>query len=232
LYIKVDTRFDDAALEALCVDNAEPSFNEIKAAKERLPGLLTAAANFIYDNPVNSNKYACEQRAFPLIKRMMEKAGWTYCGSGYYSAAFFNKGLAVKIGFKPEDSALMYAAWCRANQGRVGVPVIHQLKAEGTAFIILMDRLSAVAGELEEGTSCYDARLSCELLSIQETMRMGVDGWGKHMEICRTAMDIRDFFEGIAHIDVCPANVMLDRDNNLIITDPVSFVGDYQSILT
>lgn len=188
-----------------------------------------AAGEIIRSNPVIEGQYVKKQPAFRPVVDMMKRAGWEYCGSGYYSAAFFRNGMAVKIGFKPEDSALMYAAWCRANQGRAGVPVIHKLMSWGTCYAVLMDRLEALAGELDAGSSCFDPMIAAEVSSVKETINQGVDGWGQHMELCRTAIDIREFFMDIANFDIHEANVMLDRSGNVVITDPVSFVGDYQS---
>ena len=173
--------------------------------------------------------YVREQAGFRPVVAMMERAGWTFCGSGYYSAAFYRNGLAIKLGFKPEDSGLMYAAWCRTNQGRAGVPLIHKLMSHGQAYAVLMDRLEAMAGELDASDPMYDPQLAAEVSSIKETINLGVDGWGEHMALCRTAIDIREFFADIANFDIHEANVMLDRKGNVVITDPVSFVGDYQS---
>jgi len=222
-------RFDAAALEALCVDNVAPTFNEVKKAKEKLGALVLATTELLERNPVVTGKYVREQPAFRSVVTMMKRAGWEFCGSGYYSAAFFRKGLAIKIGFKPEDSGLMYSAWCRANQGRAGVPVIHKLLSQGTCYAVLMDRLETLAGELDADNQLYDPVLAAEVNSVKETINLGMDGWGQHMELCRTAIDIREFFVDIANFDIHEANVMLDRKGNVIITDPVSFVGDYLS---
>lgn len=223
-------RFDAAALEALCVDNTEPTFGEKMKARAELGDLVAAATDILLEHPIRVGYYVKEQPAFRPIVDMMTARGWRMCGSGYYSAAFFQGGLCIKLGFKAEDSALMYSAWCRANQGRAGVPVIHHLMSMGTCWGVLMDRLEAIAGELEDGTSAYDPILAAELDSVKGTLNLGEEGWGQHMELCRTALDIRSFFVGIANFDIHEANVMLDRNGNLIITDPVSFAGDYQSL--
>lgn len=224
--VLVDGRFDDAALLALCVDNVAPSWGELNTAKQELPALTLAASNFLFDYPVVPGIYCRQQEAFGYISRMMEAAGWAYCGAGYYSAAYFKGGLVIKIGFKPEDSALLYAAWCRANQGKAGVPVIHKLVSKGLGYAILMDRLEALAGELDADTPGFDPLLAAEFEGVRDTLNLGADGWGIHMELCRTAMAIREFFEDIANFDIHPGNVMLDRNGDLVITDPVSFVGD------
>jgi hypothetical protein len=222
-------RFDTAALEALFVDNAAPSLFDIQAAKAEVPVIAAEAAALIYKRPNVDGFYVNKQPAFRPICRMMERMGWQFCGSGYYSAAFFKAGLTVKVGFKPEDSALLYSAWCRANKGRAGVPVIHAIKSDGAAYVVLMDRLEAIAGELTEGDSTFDPQMWAEYESVRETINLGVDGWGKHMELCQTALAIREFFEGVANFDIHESNMMLDRDGNIIITDPVCFAGDYQS---
>jgi hypothetical protein len=222
-------RFDAAALEALCVDNAAPEFGEIKTAKDQMTALVLAVSELIADHPVRPSGYVREQSAFRPVCDLMRRSGWTFCGSGYYSAAFYRNGLAMKIGFKPEDSGLMYAAWCRANQRRAGVPIVHKLLSKGLCYAVLMDRLEAIAGELSPGDPMYDPQLAAEVDSVKETINLGIDGWGRHMDLCRTAIDIREFFSDIANFDIHEANVMLDRYGNVVITDPVSFVGDYQS---
>jgi len=40
-----------------------------------------------------------------------------------------------------------------------------------------------------------------------------------------TAHEITDFFGPIANIDLHHHNVMLDYDRQLVITDPLSFIG-------
>lgn len=222
-------RFDDAALEALFVDNVAASAGEISKGKEKLNALLLAATAYLEDFPVEIGRYVRRQPAFKPIKDMMQKAGWQFCGSGFYSAAFFRNGLVIKVGFKAEDSGLMYAAWCRANQGRAGVPVVHKLLSAGICYVVLMDRLEAIAGELEVGSKQFDPQLAAEVDSVKETINQGVDGWGQHMELCRTAIDIREFFMDICNFDITESNVMMDRNGNVVITDPVSFAGDYVS---
>jgi hypothetical protein len=211
---------------ALSVDNAEPTWSELNEAKLALPAIMERVADLIEHYPAVSHGYAREQPAFKHVTSALAFQGWVYCGSGYYSACYYKGGLVIKVGFKPEDSALAYSAWCRANQGRAGVPVIHKLMARGCGYTMLMDRLGAICGELEKGTASFNPQLHAEFDSVQETINLGVDGWGDHMELCRTAADIRDFFADIANFDVHPGNVMLDRNGALIITDPVSFVGD------
>lgn len=224
--------FDAAALDALCVDNTAPTPGEVLEAKADVDRLAANVGELLLQRPVIDGKYVREQPAFRPVKAMMEKAGWRFCGSGYYSAAFFKGGLAMKIGFKPEDSALLYAAWCRMNQGRAGVPLIHKLKSHGTCFALLMDRLEPLTGELDDSTALFDPILAAEVSSVKETINLGADGLVEHMDLCRTAADIREFFRDIANFDIHEANVMLDRSGNLVITDPVSFVGDYQSFYT
>jgi len=219
-------RFDDAALEALCVDNVAPSAGDIGRARLDLPRIAEAFADLLYTFPVVADRYVRSQAAFRRVASMMAAEGWTFCGSGYYSATFFRGGLVIKLGFKAEDSALDYARWCRANQGMAGVPVIHRLLCRGFGYAILMDRLEAIAGELELGSPAFDPMLYAEFSSVQDTINNGVDGWGKHMELCRTGLAIREYFEDTVNWDVHPCNVMLDRSGNLVITDPISFVGD------
>lgn len=222
-------RFDAAALEALCVNNTEPTFEEIRSAKEAIKSLLAEADAILIDTPVISGHYVREQPAFEQVRKTMENGGWTFCGAGYYSAAFFRAGLVIKVGFKAEDSGLLYAAWCRANQGKAGVPKVHKLASTGFCYMVLMDRLEAIVGELDKDSPSYDPQLAAEVDSVKETLNLGADGWGQHMELCRTAISIRDFFDDIANFDLHEANVMLDRNGELVITDPVSFRGDSQS---
>lgn len=219
-------RFDADALGALCVDNVQPSFGDISKAKADMKVLLEEADALLIANPVVTGGYVREQDVFPLLRDLFEKRGWQFCGAGYYSAAFFKGGLVIKTGIKAEDSGLLYAAWCRASQGKVGVPIVHKLGSTGFCYMVLMDRLEALAGELDADQPSYDPILAAEFGSVQETINLGVDGWGEHMELCRTAISIREFFEDVALFDVHSGNVMLDRNGNLVITDPVAFKGD------
>ena len=49
-----------------------------------------------------------------------------------------------KVGFKKDDSGAAYAAFCRNNQGRAGIPIIHNIEMLPTGqYVVMMDRLQS-----------------------------------------------------------------------------------------
>ncbi len=165
--------------------------------------------------------YIIDQDALPIISAFMAKEGWEFSGSGYFSAVYVKGGLALKVGLKPEDSGATYAAWCRANQGKAGVPTIYAIDKYKVCYVVLTDRCYGIRPYLTKG----DRRYSQALRDDVDAVRAAIDGTmpKRLSDIAYTAMQIREFFTGIATFDLHRGNVMIDRHNKLVITDPLSY---------
>lgn len=192
-------------------------------------------------------------RAFEILAR---EHGYKLLGSGNFAAAFEHEdlpGYAIKIGFKKDDSGAAYAAFCRENEGMVGLPVIHLVKRFSRAYMVAMDKyrsLNDIGGSCCREGETYEQRVlnvswrvvnavidHCEQPS--EALRWCLDRDARaefaHVEtqyikdLAQTARKINRFFYGLASFDTHRANVMVDNNGRLIITDPVSWTAsDHQ----
>ena len=193
-----------------------PTEYDIKSARRQLEYLGGEVNELIAEHGPVKEGYVADQEVAHKVTAFFEEHGWTYSGSGYFSAVYVRQGLAIKVGFKKEDSGATYAAWCRANQGHAGVPIIHAIDKFPLCYLVVTDRCYNVK------SVPHDPRMDAE----QETIRAVIeDGEAPlpQFPTSLTAAMIRCFFEGIAHFDVNSGNLMLSRDGGIIITDPVSY---------
>lgn len=96
-----------------------------------------------YHNPV--------QERIPYVdygyamNEALEGWGYNHLGHGFFSAVYDDSqddSIVYKVGFKKEDSGAAYAAFCRANQGCAGIPVIHNIATLTTGqYVVMMDKL-------------------------------------------------------------------------------------------
>ncbi|UIW11710.1 MAG: serine/threonine kinase [Enterobacter phage ENC31] len=194
--------------------------------------------------------------AFEILAR---EHGYKLLGLGHFAAAFEHEdlpGYAIKVGFKKDDSGAAYAAFCRENEGLAGLPVIHLVKRFSRAYMVAMDKyhsLNDIGGNYCRDCETYEQRVLnvswrvvnaiidyCEQPS--EALRWGLDQDARaefaHDEaqyikdLAQTAKKINSFFYGLASFDTHRANVMVDNNGRLIITDPVSWTAsDHQDEL-
>lgn len=165
----------------------------------------------------------------PGWKAFLERAqaaGFTWLGSGYFSAVFQHKSnpeLALKFGFKKEDSGAAYAAWCRANKGRAAVPNVHLITRRAAGYVVVMDKYVP-----KEAAGTWSAVMD-QLDGFKEILHGSGYARSLSPEQSETARAIREFFHGLARFDLHGDNVMYcPRTEQLIITDPVSYkAGTY-----
>lgn len=157
-----------------------------------------------YDTATTSLEYAAQGEGFSLL------------GAGYFADVFSHPsapGYAIKVCVRDGDSSPAYMAWARANPGP-HVPRIHYLKRHGQYVVAVLDRLSPMD---------YNAR----------------DVYYKHLDryLERTsdhpanqvAQRIRKFFDGACNFDLHSDNCMMDKNKQLVLTDPVSFSDSEKS---
>lgn len=158
-----------------------------------------------------------------------KEAGFKCLGNGHFSLAYSHPkmpGKVIKVGLKKEDSGAAYVAFCRMHQGRVGIPVIHDVQRHKGCYTVVMDHLKC-AQDATRG----EVLLADHYKAVREAVETGcapdctnADAYLK--ELCETGEMINKFFKGIARFDMHRGNVMLDKAGNLIVTDPVSFSHD------
>lgn len=162
----------------------------------------------------------------------LKDAGFELLGNGHFSAAFKHRLLpqkVIKVGFKKEDSGAAYAAFCRMNQGKQGIPTIHDIKRHAGCYTVVLDELrplrTTLWGDVNEGYEDESVVAQFDtvrgIISYDETFDGGADRLID--DLAETAKEIRKFFDGIASFDMHSGNAMVDSNGHVIITDPVSF---------
>lgn len=212
--------------------------------------LASTLANLVARHIDSSEgEYAQEQRGFPQFEAEARLLGFKVLGGGYFSVTLGHEAfpeLAIKVGLKREDSGAAYAAYCRANQGRPGIPVIHEIARWSNCYTVVMDKLQSVEGELKRGDDTPKDLRTVHYLGVYDVIeraksaQSAVDELAHHLSrfadtceqadanysaayaLFKTAEGIREFFDGIGSFDVHDGNVMMAGDQ-LVITDPVSF---------
>lgn len=192
----------------------------------------------------SENNFAQSQAGFAEFRKEAQLLGFSVLGGGYFSVALEHEAhpeLAIKVGLKREDSGAAYAAYCRANQGLPGIPVIHEIARWSNCYTVLMDNLESVEGKLggsglrsayysavyaviECGISVSEAtdNVADRISNASGTCEEADTNYSYCYDLCKTAEGIRDFFYGIGSFDLHDGNVMF-KGNELVITDPVSF---------
>lgn len=170
-------------------------------------GHIGRIAQALYDmyrhgqEPDDFGQEAGHQPHAEAIVSAMAGTGWGLAGSGFFSLVFTKGSLAIKVGLKAEDSGAAYAAWARDNAGLPGVPTIHDIQRHGRqSYTVVMPMYVPLPSNCEP---------TMDLIRNE--------GLGDTMDA------IEAFFQGVAQIDIHDENVMRDLDDNLIITDPVSY---------
>lgn len=79
------------------------------------------------------------------MNEALGKHYYEHLGHGFFSAVYSepeDASVVYKVGFKKDDSGAAYAAFCRNNQGRAGIPVVHNIEMLPTGqYVVMMDRL-------------------------------------------------------------------------------------------
>lgn len=149
--------------------------------------------------------------------------GWERLGEGHFSIVFGRDDhpeVAVKISTRAEDSGAAYAAYCRQNQGMVGIPEIFDIQKVGNFYSVLMRRYYS----LDLAPCDWKVSLLDEVLKgARDPDELVSAGFPSMLPLGQTAQAIGKFFYGLASYDLHKDNVMQDEDGNWIITDPVSF---------
>lgn len=157
-----------------------------------------------YDTCTTSFEYAAQGEGFNLL------------GAGYFADVFSHPsapGYAIKVCVRDGDSSPAYMAWARANPGQ-HVPRIHYLKRHGQYVVAVLDELRPMDGTARQ---VYNDNLD-RYLSVTTDHPAN-----------QVAQRIRKFFDGACTFDLHDANCMMDKNKQLVLTDPVSFSDSEKS---
>lgn len=201
----------------------------IDALDERQPRLVSLMADIVNhetsDGGGTDHHSDCESQDYwNTLMIYTRDVGFKFLGAGHFSAAFKHDllpGKVIKVGFKKEDSGAAYAAWCRMNQGRVGVPTIHAIARHAGCYTVVLDELREY--------DCAESTMLNDYYDLASSTLYGrdVDIWDDFsMDLKQTMWDIRAFFKGIASFDLHSGNVMVNSKGELVITDPVSWTNE------
>jgi hypothetical protein len=219
--------FTDAMLNALFAANNAPTEQEVNEGIRDAKTYGEVANRLIANVGIVPRLYAKDQPVFGPLVRLLSLAGWTHSGSGYFSVAFFKGGLALKLSLRASDDAARdYLHWCKSNDHRKGVPLLHAMGEFDHSYVVLMDRYTPLTGETDASSVLYDPHVAAEYEDVQTAIYTGIRG---SFPTSITAAEIHCEFEGRARFDIHSGNVMLDRNGGIVITDPLgrSVIGEH-----
>ena len=159
----------------------------------------------------------------------MRDAGFIKLGNGHFSAAYEHallQGRVIKVGFKKEDSGAAYAAFCRMNQGREGIPTVYDIQRHAGCYTVVLDYLNPLNYWCDGESNKVRHHFKAAREIIEEDCFDAAEEYPISEGFIETCKDIRKFFLGIASFDCHSGNMMKDQMGRLIITDPVSFSTD------
>lgn len=151
-----------------------------------------------------------------LFEECAQDWGFSLLGVGFFAAVFSHKdapGYAIKVCLREGDSSPAYLAWARANPGP-HVPRVHHLKRRGQYVVAVLDRLLPMDSA---AVDVFEEHLDRDLSKVTDH------------PVSAVAQRIRKFFDGACNFDLHHANCMMDRNYQLVLTDPVSFSDSEKS---
>ncbi|ATS93670.1 protein kinase; inhibitor of host transcription; positively regulates RNaseIII; negatively on RNaseE [Pectobacterium phage DU_PP_II] len=213
--------------------------DRLDIATSALEQILSGLVSNVTDRGqmVDREKYVGLQPWFNELVSLANAAGFTLLGSGFFSAAFTHRlmaGKVIKVGFKKEDSGAAYAAFCRANQGKEGIPEVYSIARHEACYMVIMKHYVEIEKySPEDGPLTPEGRLTSFVAALIECEDPEVR-WGEcsimmqmkheYPELHKTCRTIREFFKGVAHFDCHAGNMMWDEQKScIVITDPVSY---------
>lgn len=222
----------------------------MKDTMQRLTTLLHEVIIAAHYKVEDSGEGIGAQSQWGAFEVMAREEGFVMLGMGHFAAAFSHPeldGYAIKVGFKKDDSGAAYAAYCRAHQGETGIPNIHLIKRFSRAYMVVMDKyrsMQDIGGNYCREEDTYEQTylskswyVANSIIDGGETRESAFNWYMQdhglaHIELqyvrqlAKTCESIHSYFHEIARFDLHRANVMVDVDGNLIITDPVSWTAE------
>jgi hypothetical protein len=180
------------------------------------------------------------------IQHQLKHGDWTKLGEGHFSSVWLHPEYpeyAVKLCHRERDSWPFFAKYCMDNEDNEDVNFIlpkihsfHKIQKRGL-YVALLDKLEPISDT--NGFFSDDLKLSgvdAKLLrSISRPFGSSL-GYGLCNEqildnrYMTAAEYIYDDLMVFCSMDLHAGNIMMDKDKNLIVTDPVSFSTAERSI--
>lgn len=166
-----------------------------------------------------------ERVIFPQVKA----AGLTLLGMGMYSVVVEHKnyhGRAFKVTTSRWDGFRAYAKYCIENAGTKFLPVIYSANEQGNFGWYEMDKYYPIIKQKNN----YDDFVSTKIGDLYSYAHAGqyatsvndMRGNSEEIAIATVAANIMKEFHGRFVPDIHSSNVMMDKDGNVFITDPLS----------
>lgn len=160
------------------------------------------------------------------IKRCLEEKGLQYLGSGMYAAVAkhpAHPGKAFKISVSRFDGYREYAKFCLARQGDKHIPEIyHSYVAGDYSFYEMKEYRSIPEREDRIEEDLIEPRMRVITWGANGYLGCDDEDFEKYKSLLRVVKNIRVMYKGRFSIDVHYGNVMLDENNEMIITDPIA----------
>lgn len=204
------------------LDERQPMLVALAAAivnAETRDGELTE----IHDCGMESMDY------WQTLTERMRDVGFIKLGNGHFSAVYEHAllpGKVIKVGFKKEDAGAAYAAFCRMNQGREGIPTIYDIQRHTGCYTVVLDYLMPLNDRCDDESDDESYYFKAAQEIIEKDCFDTAEEYPISEGFIETCKDIRKFFLGIASFDCHSENIMKDQMGRLIITDPVSYSAD------
>lgn len=212
----------------------------IERLSERQPMLVALAAAIVNAETQEGQLTAAKGNLsledmdyWRTLAERMRDVGFIKLGNGHFSAAYEHAllpGKVIKVGFKKEDSGAAYAAFCRMNQGREGIPTVYDIQRHAGCYTVVLDYLNPLNYWCDDESDNESDKVRHHFKAAREIIEDDrfdtAEAYPISEDFIETCKDIRKFFLGIASFDCHSGNMMKDQMGRLIITDPVSFSAD------
>lgn len=158
-------------------------------------------------------------------------------GSGHFSVVYEHPedvSRVIKVSCKSDDGGVLYAFWCRQSHIKKmkGIPEIHEIvqrKCDATVLTFIeMKRYQCTLNNYFNENLYKSDSFNDDIYDTYANVTNILYGTEPYNtignEYFETSKLIREFFKGSIGFDLHNENVMIDENDELIITDPVSFI--------
>ncbi|ENM2303259.1 hypothetical protein AB6W40_002616 [Salmonella enterica] len=164
-----------------------------------------------------------------IIKEKVQEVGLTFVGIGMYAVVVEHPNYPERV-FKVTtsrwDGYREYAKYCIANKGKKFLPVIHSANEKGNFGWYELDKYYPIL----DPNGGYEAFVSIYVEDMYAYAHAGqysdsvkdLEGRPEAIEIYKRAKEIADLYKNSFTLDIHTGNIMLSKDGEVIITDPLA----------